>query len=111
MSPPTLLAWSSQYSNKISIVELESKQEFSKFDGVKLKTSDGIFHFIHINSSLIFISQGSSQVWTHVKEIANTGLLVSVQHCFDSSATLEIFDVSQKGQAKKIFSFEEVCDG
>ena len=45
MSPPTLLAWSSQYSNKISIVELESKQEFSKFDGVKLKTSDGIFPF------------------------------------------------------------------
>lgn len=43
-----------------------------------------------------------------MKEIANTGLLVSVQHSYDTSASMEIFDVSRKGHPKKIYSFEEV---
>ena len=51
------------------------------------------------------------EYWTHVKEIASTGLLVSVHHCYDHSASLEVFDVSRKGQAKKIYSFEEVSGG
>ena len=45
---------------------------------------------------------------THVKEIANAGLLVFVSHAWDEYANLEVFDVSRKGQAKKIYSFEEV---
>ena len=49
--------------------------------------------------------------WTHVKEVANTGFLVSVSHLVYASANLEVFDVSRKGQAKKIFSFEEVSGG
>ena len=43
-----------------------------------------------------------------MKEISNTGLLVSIHHCWITSANLEIFDVSQKGQPKRIYSFEEV---
>jgi len=43
-----------------------------------------------------------------VKEIANTGLLVSVHHCSSKSANLEVFDVSRKGQTKKIYSATEV---
>jgi len=46
-----------------------------------------------------------------VKEIANTGFLVSVHHSYQKSANLEVFDVSQKGQPKKIYSFEEVSGG
>ena len=45
-----------------------------------------------------------------MKEITNTGLLVSVSHSSES-ANLEVFDVSRKGQAKKIYSFEEVPGG
>lgn len=51
--PPTLLAWSSQCNNKISIVELETKREFASFDGVKLIKVDSILLFPIINSSLI----------------------------------------------------------
>ena len=43
-----------------------------------------------------------------MKEIANTRLLVSVQHCYDTSANLEVFDVSRKERVKKIYSNEEV---
>ena len=43
-----------------------------------------------------------------MKEIANTGPLVSVHHCSNTSANLAVFDVSRKEQAKKIYSFEEV---
>ena len=43
-----------------------------------------------------------------MKEIANTGLIVSVHHSFSTSANLEVFDISRKKQAKKIYSFEEV---
>ena len=43
-----------------------------------------------------------------MKEIANTGLLVNIhQHCFES-ANLEVFDISRKRKAKRIYSFEEV---
>lgn len=47
---------------------------------------------------------------SHVKEIANTGLLVSAQHKSYISAGLEVFDVSEKGKVKKIYSSEEVFD-
>ena len=43
-----------------------------------------------------------------MKEVANTGLLVSIHHSNEESANLEVFDVSRKGQARKIYSFEEV---
>ena len=46
-----------------------------------------------------------------MKEVANTGLLVSVHHSNDKSANLEVFDVSRKGQARRIYSFEEVSGG
>ena len=48
------------------------------------------------------------QSLTHVKEIGKTGLLVSARHRYDTSANLEVFDVSRKGKAMKIYSFEEV---
>ena len=43
-----------------------------------------------------------------MKEIANTGLLVSVNHNERYSSNLEVFDVSRKEQVRKIYSFEEV---
>ena len=43
-----------------------------------------------------------------MKEIANTGFLVSVYHFYDKSANLQVFDISRKGQVRKIYSFEEV---
>ena len=46
-----------------------------------------------------------------MKEISNTKLLVSANHCWKTSANLEVFDVSRQGQAKKIYSFEEVSGG
>ena len=46
-----------------------------------------------------------------MREITNTGLIVSVHHCYNSPANVEVFDVSRKGQAKKIYSFEEVSGG
>ena len=47
-----------------------------------------------------------------MKEISNTSLLVSLHHSCDSgSAKLEIFDLSHKGQARKIYSFEEITGG
>ena len=39
---PTLLAWSSMKNNQISIVELETKQKFGKFDGVFPRMLNGI---------------------------------------------------------------------
>lgn len=46
-----------------------------------------------------------------MKEITNTGLLVSVEHSWGASANLEVFDVSKKGRVKKVYSFEEVSGG
>ena len=46
-----------------------------------------------------------------MKEIADTGLLVSLHHGCCRSANLEVFDVSRKGQTKKIYSVTEVSGG
>ena len=50
-SQPKLLAWSSWMSNKISIAEIETQQEFTNFDGVKLNYDSCIFQ--------LFISQSN----------------------------------------------------
>ena len=62
------------------------------------------YRFSISNSNSVTLHEG----WTHVKEIANTGLLVSVHHCYNKSANLEVFDVSRKGHTKKIYSATEV---
>ena len=43
-----------------------------------------------------------------MKEIPNPGILVSVNHCYERSCNLEVFDVSQKGNVKKLYFSEEV---
>ena len=67
----------------------------------KLRISQFIYYYLYsIDSS-----------WTHVKEIPNTKLLVSLHHNWENSANMEILDISKKGQAKKIYSLEEVSGG
>lgn len=46
-----------------------------------------------------------------MKEILNTSLLVSLHHSTGDSANMEIFDISRKGKARKLYSFEEVVGG
>ena len=46
--------------------------------------------------------------WTHVKEIPNTKLLVSLHHRWNELAGMAIFDISKKQKAKEIFAFPEV---
>ena len=46
-SQPKLLAWSSEWKNKISIVEIETQQEFANFDGAKLSKAGSIFLAFH----------------------------------------------------------------
>ena len=45
-----------------------------------------------------------------MQEVANTGLLVSLYNN-GTSANLEVFDVSRKGQVRKTYSFVEVSGG
>ena len=43
-----------------------------------------------------------------MKEIPNTKLLVSLNHAFDKSANMSVFDISKNNQIKEIFSLDEV---
>ena len=45
--------------------------------------------------------------WTHVKEIPNTNLLISLHHSFEKSANMVVLDVAKKGAAKKIYALGE----
>ena len=60
-------------------------------------------------SFCIYIGRYAS--WTHVKQIPNSNLLVSLHHCWDISANMEIFDIAQNGYVRKIYSFEETSGG
>ena len=46
---PKLLAWSSKSNNKISTVELETKNELVNFDGVQLENPIRIFQLSYIS--------------------------------------------------------------
>lgn len=64
---------------------------------------------VKLESKHVFLSPsvyGSSR--THLKELANTSLLVSLHHSCYQSANLEVFDISQKGSPRKVYAFEEV---
>ena len=52
---------------------------------------------------------GSS--WTHIKEISNTNLIVTLNHNAEKSVSMEVLDTSNKREAKKIYSLEEVSGG
>ena len=42
MGSPTLLAWCSRDANKINIVDLNTKQGYASFDGVKVSDTGKI---------------------------------------------------------------------
>ena len=44
-----------------------------------------------------------------MKEISGTKLLISLHHYYVRSANIEVFNLTKKGRAEKIYSFEEVC--
>lgn len=89
-------------------MDLNTKEEHFNFDGVKLRNKGNLSLFFLSLGTCNFILSKDSYGWTHVKEIPNTKLAVSLHHSSLKSANLEIFDLSQKGQAKKLYSFEEV---
>lgn len=107
-----LLAFCSRDTNNISIVDIDTKQNYSNFDGVVLKNQGISFWFE--TSPQIFkfpgyrIDSTDTCNRTYVKEIPETGLLVSIHHAFSIGANLQIYDISQKGKAQKVYSFEEV---
>lgn len=43
-----LVAWCSNWSNKISVFDLENKENYANFDGVDLRTTYGNFVFINL---------------------------------------------------------------
>ena len=62
VTAPALLAWSSQWTNKIRIVELGTEAEVADFDGVKLKKVVGILKFsFSLDSFLKTFPKGSDQ--------------------------------------------------
>lgn len=59
---PTLLAWTSWEENKISIIELGTKQKFSTFDGVQLRKMRGILETNQANPYPITVHKTAAAV-------------------------------------------------
>lgn len=91
---------SSRRNNYISAIELDTKQNCSTFQSAQIP-----------NGALCIQSSSNLTIvlgwWTHVREIPNTNLLVSLNHHYSRSANMEIFQYSQK-KVNRIYSFEEV---
>ena len=109
-SSSKLLAWCSQTGNKISVTELDGKQEeYANFEGVQL-LNKGINrygtlpkHYFYVNYEDLY-----NNSWTHVKEISGTKLLISLHHNCSKSANIEVFNLVNKGRSKKIYSLSEI---
>ena len=93
-----LLAWCQSWHNKISIYDPKTEQEYAEFNGAPLTGMGDRFVDYARNN------------WTHVKEVSNTKLLVSL-HQGKRSAKMEFFDTSKKGKARRVYSFEETFGG
>lgn len=101
--PSMLLAYCSYSTNRIRIVEIESKQEYNNFPGVQLPKRGKRCPVNQLIASNLYLESSS---WAHAKEIANTKLLVSLHSNHYNYANMEIFDISQRGRARKIYAFE-----
>lgn len=98
-----MTCWSSM-KNKTTIVELEMKHEFANFDGVQLNTLGIIFIF---HKGLIF-DNNPPRTRSNLDSLERDFKLKTLSHHrHGASANLEVFDVPQKGQARKIYTFEE----
>lgn len=93
----------------IDIVEFENNQSYANFDGVKIRNRGKIQIFQIILNLMMIIMIAYS--WTHVKEIPNTTLLVSLHHDWLQGANLGIFDISKKDRINRIYSCELVKGG
>ena len=47
----------------------------------------------------------------HVRAIPYTPFLISSRHSYEKCANMEIFDISKKGRAMRIYIFGEVTGG
>ena len=102
-----LLACCSEKTNMINIFDLEKTQSHANFKGVQIRATSK-FQF---SNFIPFYDESIVYSWTHVKEIPNSKLLVSLHHDCDRSANMEIFDVSKKNHIEKIYSHQDVLGG
>ena len=93
----------------ISVADIVTNQMYANFEGVQIKNTNGTNTFQY--RSLNLFPTGDCEQEPHVKEITNTGLLVSLSHAVEASANMQIFDISKKEKARKVFSFEEIEGG
>lgn len=91
----------------MSVLDVATQQRFVTFNGAKLGKKSTQFD---VFLTRIIISKGLID-WTHVKEIPNTKLLVSLHHAWVNAAIMEIFDLSGENRTRKIYSFEKTCGG
>lgn len=64
-----------------------------------------------LNSLLCLFLLDVRENKSHLQDLPNTGLLVSLNQCVETSANLEIIDISKPGRTNKVYSFEEVSGG
>src|SRR4051812_17730368 len=98
------MAYCSDEENIIGIVDLQTKENYAAFRGVKI--SDRTRN----NTRKVtknFSNSYDLESWTHVKEIPNTKLFCSLYHLRDYASVLRIYSYSQKGKVKQVFTTEE----
>lgn len=45
--------------------------------------------------------------WTQIREIPNSNLMVSLNHVEGDSTSLQLYNISQKGNVSVVYAFEE----
>ena len=110
-----LVAWCSYQKNAISIYDFETQQEYAQFSGAGLNMEIRNYYIVFLKQQLLstfgWIILKDLDSWAHVKEIPSTPYLVSLQHSYMKYANMEVFDISKKGQAKKIYTHETLLGG
>ena len=62
-------------------------------------------------TSFYYLRLAVCSSWAHLRKIPNSNLLVSLHHCWNASANMEIYNISYKRVVQKICSFEGVLGG
>lgn len=104
---PWLHAGSLAGYNQINVIDFKTKEEHVKFQGARNSNLayTSLFQRNRLLSECLLAFKDTNPAY--LREISNTGLLASLYlHTSNSRSNLAVFDVSQKGKARNIFTFE-----
>ena len=79
---------------------MQALTEFKSLDQVEFSYCFHIGSYFETDIGIILLESS----WTHVREVPNTKLLVSLHHRDDETANMAVYDISRQDKINEVYS-------